>query len=958
MSVAGPQRPIRFGAFAFDPSSRELRKGGTRLRVPDQSLAILTMLLERPGEPITREEIQARLWPHGTVVEFEHSVNSAVKRLRDALSDTAATPRFIETLPRQGYRFVGKLESAPAPSPLLAPGAVVSHYRILAEAGRGAMGVVYQAEDLSLHRLVALKFLPDELAGHSPALERLRREARMIGALNHPGICTLHELGEDAGRVFLAMEFLEGEPLRARMARGAVSEAEFFEIAIQVVRALEAAHAHGIVHRDIKPDNLFVTRTGQAKLMDFGLAKPVSQEDGAVAQSAVTGTSGYMSPEQARGEPLDARSDIYSLGRVLAELAEPAVPTRVAPVIEKALARDLAERWQSAAELRTALEGARQESGGTIPGRAPRKQAIGLALVLGACLVCAVALFVWSRPPRRGAEAAPAPVFSTTGEVYSPVFSPDGSRVAYRLEANSHATAAHQCGIYVKQIRGGPPVQLTRGEGDFTPAWSPDDRYIAFGRQDETGMGIMLVPSIGGPERAVARMDLAGAGRSGIAWTPDSKWLVVSTRQSPAEPYGIWLLSVEAGLRRRLLPPPPAPSGSLQYGPGDFYGALSPDGSVLAFARTTKTWLFELYAVRLTADFQPDGVPRRIVERSYPGLNGIAWASDRDIVYSAGAQLTNSRLWRVSLGGGSPELLTWAPIGSAMPAAVPARRLLAYTSHSASGRLWRMDLRSGELRMISDSRQWQQLPQYSPNGRKVAFQSDRSGQDEVWTCDAGAEADGTNCQQLTFFQGPQCGTPRWSPDGRRIALDSRADGSPQIYVIPSDGGKPRRVTVGGAQNQLPSWSRDGKWIYFESDRSGQWRIWKAPVEGGDAIQVTRNMGGAAFESADGRYLYVTSTMGSGPLFRMPVAGGAEVEVAPRVWSWASFSITAKGAYFLPDPVTLQLAEAATGKIVTVARADKRPFGNCNISVSPDDAYVVFSEAKMNGSDLMLVENFP
>jgi serine/threonine protein kinase/tetratricopeptide (TPR) repeat protein len=356
--------------------------------VPDQSLAILAMLLDRPGELVTREEIEARLWPHGTVVEFENSINSAMKRLREALSDDAAKPRFIETLPRQGYRFIGKLETAAQRSPLVVPGAAVSHYRILGEAGRGAMGVVYKAEDLTLGRVVALKFLPEELAAHPPALERMRREARVIGALNHPNICTLYELGDASGRVFLAMEFLEGEPLRARMARGPVTQAEFFEIAIQIAQALAEAHGHGIVHRDIKPDNLFVTGSGRVKLMDFGLAK-ASQEDGAVAQSVGTGTSGYMSPEQARGEPLDARSDIYSFGQVLAELAGEALASGVPPVIAKALASDPAERWQTAAELQTALEGIRQEPGEKIARQALRKsrRRLMLMLLLAAVLV-------------------------------------------------------------------------------------------------------------------------------------------------------------------------------------------------------------------------------------------------------------------------------------------------------------------------------------------------------------------------------------------------------------------------------------------------------------------------------------------------------------------------------------------------------------------------------------------
>ena len=391
MASAGAAGAIRFGAFEFDPSSRELRKGRTRIRVPDQSLTILAMLLERPGELVPREQIQARLWPHGTVVEFEHSVNSAVKRLREALLDTAATPRFVETLPRKGYRFVGKLEPVDCGPAELTPGTVISHYRILSEAGRGAMGVVYKAEDTRLGRVVALKFLPEELAAHPPALERLRREARMIGALNHPGICTMHDLGEASGRVFLVMEFLEGESLRDRLVRGPIPSEEFFEIAAQSARALEAAHGQGMVHRDIKPDNLFLTSQGVVKLMDFGLAKAVEEQGGAAQQSSVAGTSGYMSPEQMRGEALDVRSDIYSFGRVLAELAGEPVNSKLSLILNKALAADPAERWQSAGELRSALE------------RVRRKRRPGPVVLLGLAgaglIALALGLFVNLRSP-------------------------------------------------------------------------------------------------------------------------------------------------------------------------------------------------------------------------------------------------------------------------------------------------------------------------------------------------------------------------------------------------------------------------------------------------------------------------------------------------------------------------------------------------------------------------------
>jgi len=384
---------------------------------------------------------------------------------------------------------------------------------------------------------------------------------------------------------------------------------------------------------------------------------------------------------------------------------------------------------------------------------------------------------------------------------------------------------------------------------------------------------------------------------------------------------------------------------------GDFLGGLSPDGRVLAFARSVREWVIHLYTVRLTRDFKPEGTPQLLVSQSYTGFKGMTWVSNRDIVYSVGPY-SSARLWRMRVGARSPEHLNWAASGSQVPAAAPAQHRLAYVALSVTGKLWRMDLRTGEHRVIIDSRNSEGMPQYSPDGRKLAFQSDRSGSIEVWTCDS----DGTNCQQLTFFQGPQGGTPRWSPDGRWIALDSRPEGTAQIYVIPSDGGKPRRVTGGDAQNQVPSWSRDGRWIYFESDRSGQWRIWKVRPEGGSAVQVTKNTGGAAFESVDGKYLYITSTGDDGgPLFRMPVAGGPEVEVAPKVVFWNGFSVTAKGVYFLPEYKTLQLLDAATGKITTVVTADKPSFGS--ISVSPDDAYMVFSTLEDTGSDLMLVENF-
>jgi Tol biopolymer transport system component len=269
--------------------------------------------------------------------------------------------------------------------------------------------------------------------------------------------------------------------------------------------------------------------------------------------------------------------------------------------------------------------------------------------------------------------------------------------------------------------------------------------------------------------------------------------------------------------------------------------------------------------------------------------------------------------------------------------------------------LWRLDTRTGERKMLVGSTGFTQIPQYSPDGRKIAFQSSRSGGAGIWTCDA----DGSNCVQLNSFRNAIGGTPRWSPDSQWIAFDSRVEGHFQIYVIQADGGAERRMTNNSGDDMTPSWSRDGRWIYFASNRTRRWETWKIPAGGGAPLEVMEVGMGPVFESVDGEYLYYTKRTGWGdcpcPLFRMPVKGGAEVQVLPRVAHWANFAIAAKGLYFTPEFKTIQRLEFSSGKISTLATVEKG--GGAGLCVSTDEAYVVWPQWDRNSAELMLVEGF-
>jgi serine/threonine protein kinase/DNA-binding winged helix-turn-helix (wHTH) protein len=439
MKIDSLQR-LGLGSFEVNLKTGEIRVAnsppeakGTFL--PEKALRILRMLMDRQGELVLREEIQKTLWPNDTVVDFDHGIHVAVATLRRALGDSAASPRYVETIPRRGYRLLVLVEQAgPVESPdpeaiggdphladqggLGLVGKLVSHFRVLAILGSGGMGTVYEAEDLKLGRRVALKVLPEEMADDPSALKRFEHEARTASSLNHRNICTIYAVEEFERKPVIVMELLRGETLRDRLARATeepISLDELLDIALQTCDGLAAAHSSGIVHRDIKPANLFLITTDRTaarcvKIVDFGLAKLIAAESAeelhsirsqpedswlddhsaaladisATRSGGAAGTASYMSPEQIRRENLDPRTDLFSFGLVLYEMAtgrrafpgddaakvqqallndqpipvrqmHPSIPAELETVIVKATERDRVARYQSAEDMRAAL---------------------------------------------------------------------------------------------------------------------------------------------------------------------------------------------------------------------------------------------------------------------------------------------------------------------------------------------------------------------------------------------------------------------------------------------------------------------------------------------------------------------------------------------------------------------------------------------------------------------------
>jgi serine/threonine protein kinase/Tol biopolymer transport system component len=711
-------------------------------------------------------------------------------------------------------------------------GRTVGHYRILEHLGGGGMGVVFKAEDLKLARTVALKFLPFELTRDPEAKARFLQEARTASAIDHPNICTIHEIGEtDEGQLYLAMACYDGETLKKRLAHGPLQVDEAVDVAQQIARGLGKAHRKGIIHRDIKPANLMITSDAVVKILDFGIAK--------LAGSAIltrigasVGSPGYMSPEQAHGEEVDARTDLWALGAVTYEMlagrrpfrgehdqsilyslfhdtpeALNRVRTDVSPelgrIVDRLLAKDREARYATAADvladLRTA-SGQSSTGGGTAP-TAIRLDAVtstgrrsdgrwrrvwgGLAGLVGAG---ALALGAWAlfgrssnfaaRAPATSAQANYTRLTSEDGSEVSPTLSPDGKTLVYAK------SVLGKFDLYLKQIGGDDTVKLTSGSSgsDTQPAFSPDGREIAF-RSDREGGGIFIFSL---QDRSVRRVTDFGFNP---AWSPDGHELVCAS-ESVADPWHrfstsqLWRIDVGTGARRLISPGDAVQPSWSPNGHRIAYWGL-PAGSANRVIWTTSADGGE--AVRVTTDPYVNWDP--------------VWSPDGSFLYFASDRSGSMNLWRVAI-----DQDTGRVVGPPEPINTPSQS-------------------SSQLTIAS-------------KGHQVAYATSE-GRSNLESVPFDPIALGVTGLAHAITEGSRAvRRADASPDGRWIVFDTQAP-EEHLFVVRPDGTGLRQITTGPVKDRVPIWSPDGSRIAFYSNRSGKYEAWSVHPDGTGLEQMTR-----------------------------------------------------------------------------------------------------------------------
>jgi eukaryotic-like serine/threonine-protein kinase len=980
-----------FGPFRLEPKECLLILDGKPVPLPPKAFETLLFLVENAGHLVDKDELIGRLWPD-TFVE-DGNVAKHVSLLRKILSEATNGREYIETIPKHGYRFVAEVrdladpgagsQSSTVPDGSLI-GKKIAHYRVLQILGGGGMGVVYKAEDLKLGRPVALKFLPEELAGDPTALGRFEREARAASALDHPNICTIHEFGEHEGQPFIAMQFLEGQTLRERLAASAdaspsaegnetkplvrvpaFTTKEVVDAALQIASGLEAAHQKNIIHRDIKPANIFITHRGEVKILDFGLAKVAVIESASAATEpdqgdglretvvppidltltgTTMGTASYMSPEQVRGEKLDPRTDLFSFGLVLYEMStgQQAFGGETVPEVHRAiLQRTVAPARQVNPEVSPELE--RIIAKAVEKDRDSRYQ--------HAIEIYADLKRLRREPPARRIRwlIAAASAFSVLLVIFTAFW------------------------FTTRQPSSSPEVKLRQLTASSSEdpirygAISPDGKYLAYA--DLKGIHIMLVKT--GEAQTVPQPEILTGGRVDwqlFRWFPDGTRFLVNQNPPEERDMGysatIWSVPVVGGPPRKLREDAGvesiSPDGSLVAFTTDMRNVwlMGPSGEqvrkIYTSAPNNENWNFRFSpnGERLLDTQYPDGTlesrdlhganPIKILSGTAGRLRDYLWLPDGRVIYALSEPLPNvntCNLWelRVDVHTGKPQgtprrLTNWAGMCAENLSATADGKQIAFQQWAGRSSVYVADVEANGIHITTPVRltvneSWNVPTAWTADSRSVVFKSRFNGEEGIYQQRLDED---TSQPLMTGMSSISDHTPL-SPDGSWIlyGATSTPGASDQVMRVRTRGGAPQAVMTG--ETYGVRCARFPSTLCMIADRRSAQALTFSTFDplkgrGSEITKISVNPESECFWdlSPDGTRLAVLDGL-SGKVNIISLSGGAAREIKTKGMETTNF-----------------LDWSADGKAVFVSRPTRRGFELVRLDLS-GNSQVVWEE---------------